>query len=40
LGGEQWSAELAPGEAPLEKGTRVQVVSVQGLKLIVRKASE
>jgi membrane-bound serine protease (ClpP class) len=40
LGGEQWSAELAPGEEPLEKGTRVQVVSVQGLKLIVRKASE
>lgn len=40
LGGEQWTAEMAPGEAPLEKGARVQVVSVQGLKLIVRKASE
>lgn len=40
LGGEQWSAELAPGEEPLEKGERVEVVSVQGLKLIVRKASE
>jgi membrane-bound serine protease (ClpP class) len=40
VGGEQWSAELAPGEEPLEKGARVEVVSVQGLKLIVRKLSE
>jgi membrane-bound serine protease (ClpP class) len=40
VGGEQWSAELAPGEEPLEKGARVEVVSVQGLKLIVRKPSE
>jgi membrane-bound serine protease (ClpP class) len=40
VGGERWSAELAPGEAPLEKGARVEVVMVQGLKLIVRKSSE
>lgn len=37
LGGEQWSAELAPGEAPLAKGERVEVVEVQGLKLVVRR---
>jgi len=40
VGGERWSAELAPGEAPLEKGARVEVVMVQGLKLIVRKSRE
>jgi membrane-bound serine protease (ClpP class) len=38
VGGEQWSAQLAPGEAPLETGDRVEVVGVQGLKLIVRKS--
>jgi membrane-bound serine protease (ClpP class) len=37
VGGERWSAELAPGEAPLENGDQVEVVAVQGLKLIVRK---
>jgi len=40
VGGEQWSAELAPGQGAIEQGTRVEVVSVQGLKLIVRKAGE
>ncbi|OGO39306.1 MAG: hypothetical protein A2W35_17765 [Chloroflexi bacterium RBG_16_57_11] len=40
LGGEQWSAELAPDQEVIEKGTRVEVVTVQGLKLIVRKSSE
>jgi len=40
LGGEQWSAELAPGEGPLAKGERVEVVEVQGLKLVVRKLKE
>ncbi len=39
LGGEQWSAELAPGEEAVEAGTRVTVVAVQGLKLIVRKTN-
>jgi membrane-bound serine protease (ClpP class) len=37
LGGEQWSAELAPGQDNLTKGTRVIVERVQGLRLIVRK---
>jgi membrane-bound serine protease (ClpP class) len=40
VGGEQWSAELAPGEEPLARGERVEVVSVLGLKLIVRKVKE
>lgn len=38
LGGEQWSAELLPGEEHLERGERVEVVEVRGLKLFVRKA--
>lgn len=38
LGGEQWTAELVAGEGPLEKGARVQVVRVEGLKLFVSKA--
>ena len=38
LGGEQWTAELAPGEESLLMGERVEVISVQGNKLIVRKA--
>jgi membrane-bound serine protease (ClpP class) len=40
LGGEQWSAELAPGEGPLVRGEQVEVVGVQGLKLVVRKPKE
>jgi membrane-bound serine protease (ClpP class) len=40
LGGEQWSAELAPNQGVIETGTRVEVVAVQGLKLIVRKSGE
>lgn len=38
LGGEQWTAELAEGSGPLPRGTRVQVVSIQGVRLQVRKA--
>ena len=38
LGGEQWTAELVAGEGPVDKGARVQVVRVEGLKLLVRKA--
>jgi membrane-bound serine protease (ClpP class) len=38
LGGELWSAELAPGEEELTEGERVEVVEVKGLRLIVRKA--
>ena len=37
VGGEQWTAELADGEEWLPAGTRVEVMAVQGLKLIVRK---
>ncbi len=37
--GEEWSAELAPGEEPITSGERVEVVSVQGLKVIVRKVA-
>ncbi|HSO27570.1 MAG TPA: NfeD family protein, partial [Anaerolineales bacterium] len=36
LEGEQWSAELMPGEAPILRGERVRVMMVDGLKLIVR----
>lgn len=38
LGGELWSADLAEGEEHIPAGTRVEVVRVQGLRLIVRKA--
>ena len=38
LGGELWSAELVEGEEPLPKGARVQVVSVRGVRLFVKKA--
>jgi membrane-bound serine protease (ClpP class) len=36
VAGEIWSAELAEGENPLEIGTRVEVVSIQGVRLKVR----
>jgi membrane-bound serine protease (ClpP class) len=38
LGGEQWTAELAEGEEPIERNERVEVTAVQGLRLLVRKA--
>lgn len=34
---ELWSAELAEGEAPIQRGERVQVVRVEGLRLIVKR---
>jgi len=38
LGGELWTAELAEGDSALPKGTRVEVVAVQGIRLkVVRK---
>jgi len=37
LGGELWSAELEDEDASLPAGSRVQVVKVDGLRLIVRK---
>ncbi|HSB65523.1 MAG TPA: nodulation protein NfeD [Anaerolineales bacterium] len=37
LGGELWSAELEQGATKLPAGTRVEVVKVDGLRLVVRK---
>jgi membrane-bound serine protease (ClpP class) len=37
LGGELWSAELEEGGTKLPAGTRVEVVRVDGLRLVVRK---
>lgn len=36
VAGEMWTAELAEGENSLEAGTRVKVVSIQGVRLKVR----
>jgi membrane-bound serine protease (ClpP class) len=36
LGGEQWTAELVEGQATAGRGSKVQVVRVEGLKLFVR----
>ena len=36
VAGELWSAELPEGAAALDSGQRVEVVSVQGLRLTVR----
>ncbi len=38
LGGEQWTAELVAGHEPLPKGSRVEVVAVDGVRLYVRAA--
>ncbi len=38
VGGELWSAVLEEGGTKLQAGTRVEVVKVDGLRLIVRKA--
>lgn len=39
MGGEQWTAELIAGQEHLPNGARVEVVDVEGLKLLVRKAA-
>ena len=36
LASELWTAELAEGEEPISRGTRVEVVEVQGVRLKVR----
>ena len=36
VGGELWTAELAPGEAPIPAGARVIVESAEGIRVIVR----
>jgi membrane-bound serine protease (ClpP class) len=38
LGGELWTAELVDGEESLSAGAQVEVVGVDGLRLLVRKA--
>jgi membrane-bound serine protease (ClpP class) len=38
LGGELWTAELVETEEVLSAGARVEVVAVDGLRLLVRKA--
>jgi len=38
VGGELWSAELEKGKAVIYAGTRIQVIRVDGLRLIVRQA--
>ncbi len=38
VGSELWTAELAKGSEPIRKGERVEVVRVEGVRLIVRKA--
>jgi membrane-bound serine protease (ClpP class) len=37
VGGELWSAELEGGRGKLTAGTRIEVVRMDGLRLIVRK---
>jgi membrane-bound serine protease (ClpP class) len=37
---EEWSAELASGEEIIPRGARVQVVEVDGLRLVVRKLED
>jgi len=38
VGSELWRAELAPGQAPLERGAAVRVTAVRGLTLSVEPA--
>jgi membrane protein implicated in regulation of membrane protease activity len=38
VGGELWTAELEKEDSVLYAGTRVEVIKVDGLRLIVRKA--
>jgi len=40
VGGELWSAELVEGESLLPKGTRVEVIRVEGLVLKVRQIKD
>jgi membrane-bound serine protease (ClpP class) len=38
VGGEQWSAQLAPGEQAIPEGARLEVVGAQGVRLVVRRS--
>jgi membrane-bound serine protease (ClpP class) len=37
VAGELWAADIDPAEAPIEEGARVEVTSVEGLRLRVRR---
>jgi membrane-bound serine protease (ClpP class) len=37
-GAELWSAELEEGQGRINRGEKVQIVKVEGLKIIVRKS--
>jgi membrane-bound serine protease (ClpP class) len=37
LSSELWTAELAPGEAPLPSGAKVRVERIDGVRLVVRR---
>ena len=39
-GAELWSAELASGQDPIQRGDQVEVVGVDGLRLQVRKKTK
>jgi membrane-bound serine protease (ClpP class) len=40
LGGELWTAELSSGTETLQKGSRVEVVSVEGIRLRVKQVGQ
>ncbi|MBK5107847.1 MAG: hypothetical protein JJE12_06935, partial [Anaerolineales bacterium] len=40
MGGELWSGELAPGEDTILEGANVEVLEVQGVRVIVRKINQ
>jgi membrane-bound serine protease (ClpP class) len=39
VAGELWSAEVDAGSGPIPAGSRIEVIGVDGLRLIVRKPS-
>lgn len=40
LASEEWTAELAPGEEPISKGAKVEVVSAKGVRVVVKRMSD
>jgi membrane-bound serine protease (ClpP class) len=40
LGSELWTASVEPGEPDIPPGTRIQVVRVEGVRLVVRKVEQ
>jgi membrane-bound serine protease (ClpP class) len=40
LAGELWTAELAEGEKPIEIGQRVEVVRIEGVRLVVKRIDQ